>query len=231
MEDNHLSEEDHNKQVIQEQLAEFLTLENAVKSFLEEVLKLKIRNQNTEVREEIRNFANANEHAFRFLANTINQTDGYFETIEQILDDDIIDPEEQFPKEELLEELKEIGSDYSALGPSVNVVYLEQFHDRFNPITTYDAYPGYSQSMSEPMVTYQAKSGEMPILETRNSVGIMLYVAWTMIGSATNATEMMMMDEERDINPEEVERMSDALGKIQQELAELEEFVAQFQQQ
>ncbi|WP_256288341.1 hypothetical protein [Halobellus inordinatus] len=186
-------------------------LEGTIQNLLDDLLRARISGNDTKVRQELRSLARSERDAYRFLMYSMNLDNSY----EELLRGDS-------EGEEVLETAQNINQKYSRLLPSLSAAYLEVFGERLNPITSYDYEPGYRSEYAEPMIYFEASTGDLDLFETRVSSSVGLHLSRSII-EGINETLSTVIENDFLIDESEYENLVEVNEDIKEKVEEIDD--------
>jgi len=172
-----------------------------------------VRGNPTQVREEVRVFAERQNNVFRLLVLTFEDLEQFWADLQATID------------ETAVEHLKSVRDQYkSQLGELFRVVFGESNYGYKNSITETDTDIQLKTDEREPLIKFEASSGAVPVFNLHQSPSHFLDLAETHASSVKSSLEIVDQIGEADLEDLErqLSRLQERTGKISEELERIE---------
>jgi uncharacterized protein (UPF0335 family) len=187
---------------------EFIAHEEGTRALLDELERLTLEGDHAEVRERIRDLADANRHVFYAVALSLAGSKQFYGDVEAQLGVGTADV------------LRDLGETYPALAEPFGVVRTEQTRDRHNPVTELSATTTYVAEEEVPAIEYTPTSGDVELFTGKGSPEEVLQFASYLVQATTDSLDSAM---ERDysVSTEELSALIDRQEELESELDRL----------
>jgi predicted nuclease with TOPRIM domain len=186
----------------------YLEREEGVRALLKELEKLTIEGRHEEVRDRVRNLADSDESVFYTVSFSLTNSKQFFGDVEAQLDVAAAD------------RLRDLADTFPALAEPFNIVRTERAEDRLNPVTDTSYTVTYHHNIESPMITYQPRSGQQELYESRATPSELLQVSTDLVAATTDALDVAL-ENEYSVNTEELSALIDRREELETELSQL----------
>jgi len=187
---------------------EYLERERGTRALLDELEQLALEGDHESVRERVRNLAETNTGVFFAVALSLTGSKQFFGDVEAQLDVSAAD------------RLRDLPEAYPTLVEPFSVVRTEQSHERYNPVTGLSATTTYHADEEVPLIRYEFNSGDLSLLEARESPQEALQVATYLVQATTDSLEAAL-EQDHSVNTEELSGLIDRREELVTELDHL----------
>lgn len=191
---------------------EYLDRERGTRALLDELEQLTLEGEHEQVRERIRQLAEANTGVFFAVALSLTGSKQFFGDVEAQLDVTAAD------------RLRDLPETYPTLVEPFSIVRSEQSHDRYNPVTSLNTTTTYHAEEELPLIRYAMQSGELTLLEACESPQEVLQVATYLVQATTDSLDAAL-DQQHSVNTEELSGLIDRREELETELDQLRDLI------
>jgi hypothetical protein len=186
----------------------FLERENGVRALLDELEMLAIEGRHDELRDRIRDVAEADEAVFYTVAFSLAGSKQFFGDVEAQLG---VTPADR---------LRDLSETYQSLAEPFTIVRTEITEDRQNPITDLRYSVSYHRGVESPIITHAPLSGDQALFESRGTPSEVLRLATDLVEATTDGLEVALEDE-YSVNTEELSELIDRREELESALSAL----------
>jgi hypothetical protein len=184
---------------------EFLAHEEGTRVLLNEMERQILEGNHADVRERIRDMADANRQVFYAVALSLTRSKQFYGDVEAQLGVGTADT------------LRDLGETYPSLAEAFGVVRTEQTRDRHNPVTELSATTTYVAEEEVPAIEYTPKSGDLELFTGKGSPEEVLKFASYLVQATTDSLDSAM-DRDYSVNTEELSALIDRQEELESDL-------------
>ena len=181
-----------------------------VSGLLDEAKHLYLRGKKNELKELLNGLLTADPAIYRAAMYSIGGGEDFFADVEEQM------------SEETVRKIEEWGQNYTLLFSEMTAIFNENTNDTKNTITGGIVSQKYDPESQTPLLTLKFVSGDTTLLETRNSIGRMIYLSDLVLQGAVSGLETTT-ERKLSINPEEIELIKDQINDLNRSISLTEE--------